>query len=229
MRVELEPSYVLHTRPYRETSMILYALTQQHGVVHMVCRGARKKSSNTLQPFTKMYLSWSGRGDLFSLTRIEHDHSRYTNDFRSLVQCFYLHELILTLIPKLSPAPELFDLYQDTLVSIIDNPGNEWILRNFEMHLLAIMGHPLQLDHDYVNDREIDVELLYRYDPDLGPTQISSQQVHWNIVDGRLIRNLNENIFNAETLPQAKTFFRGLVKYYLQGRPLMTRSLLMAK
>ena len=120
MRVDLEPAYVMHTRPYRETSMIVYALTEQHGVVHMVSRGARKKGNNNLQPFTKMYLSWSGRGDLVTLTKIEHEHSRYTNNFRAQVQCFYLHELILKLIPKLSPAPELFDLYEYTLDSMIN-------------------------------------------------------------------------------------------------------------
>ena len=81
MRVDLEPAYVIHTRPYRETSMIVYALTEQHGIVHMVSRGARRKGNNNLQPFTKMYLSWSGSGDLVSLTKIEHEHSRYTNNF----------------------------------------------------------------------------------------------------------------------------------------------------
>jgi DNA repair protein RecO (recombination protein O) len=226
MRVELESSYVLHTRPYRETSMIVYALTEHHGVVHMVSRGARKKGNNVLQPFTKMYLSWSGRGDLVSLTKIEHEHSRYTNNFRTQVQCFYLHELILKLIPKLSPAPELFDLYENTLDSMINNPVDENVLRNFEMRLLAIMGHPLQLRYDYINDEEIEGRLLYRYDPDLGPTQITVKQAQWNVVTGELLTYLSNNNLTNEILPQAKMFLRGLVKHYLQGKPLMTRRLL---
>lgn len=226
MRVDLEPAYVIHTRPYRETSMIVYALTEQHGVVHMISRGARKKGNNNLQPFTKMYLSWSGRGDLVTLTKVEHEHSRYTNNFRAQVQCFYLHELILKLIPKLSPAPELFDLYEYTLDSMINNPSDEHVLRNFEMRLLAIMGHPLQLKYDYINDEEIQDQLLYRYDPDCGPTKIKLKQAQWNVVTGRLLADLEENNFTDEILPQAKIFLRGIVKHYLQGKPLMTRRLL---
>ncbi len=226
MRVELEPSYVLHSRPYRETSMIIYVLTQEHGVVHMVSRGARKKGNNNLQPFTKMYLSWSGRGDLVLLTKIEHERSRYTSNFRAQVQCFYLHELILKLIPKLSPEPELFDLYEYTLDSMINNPADEHVLRNFEMRLLAIMGHPLQLRYDYISDDEIEAQLLYRYDLDLGPTQIAVQRTQWNVVSGDLLIHLNDNSLTENILPEAKAFLRGLVKHYLQGKPLMTRRLL---
>ncbi len=228
MRVELEPSYILHNRPYRETSMIVYALTEQHGVVHMVSRGARKKGNNPLQPFTKMYLSWSGRGDLVSLTKIEHESSSYTNDFRAQVQCFYLHELILKLIPRLSPDPELFYLYENTLGAMIKNPTREDVLRTFECQLLAIMGHPLQLKFDHMNDQGIECQRLYRYDPDLGPTQVDSKQKQWNIVTGQLMSELDKNNLTADILPQAKVFLRGIVQYYLQGKPLMTRQLLRA-
>jgi DNA repair protein RecO (recombination protein O) len=206
--------------------MIVYALTEQHGVVHMVSRGAKKKGNNNLQPFTKMYLSWSGRGDLVSLTKIEHEHSRYTSNFRAQIQCLYLHELILKLIPKLSPEPELFDLYEYTLDSMINNPVNECVLRNFEMRLLAIMGHPLQLGYDYISDEEIETQLLYRYDPDFGPTQINAQQAQWNVLTGNLLIHLNGNKLTNEILPEAKVFLRGLVKHYLQGKSLMTRQLL---
>jgi DNA repair protein RecO (recombination protein O) len=225
-RVELEPAYVLHTRSYRETSMIVYALTEQHGVVHMVSRGARKKGSNNLQPFTKMYLSWSGRGELVSLTKVEHELSRYTHNFRAQVQCFYLHELILKLIPKSSPEPELFELYEVTLDAMINNPADEYILRNFEMRLIGIMGHPLQLRYDYTNDEEIEAQLLYRYDPDLGPIQITAKQAQWNVVRGELLIHLDDNNLTEHILSEAKIFLRGLVKHYLQGKPLMTRQLL---
>ncbi len=226
MRVELEPSYVLHSRPYRETSMIIYALTEQHGVIHLVSRGARKKGNNNLQPFTKMYLSWSGRGELVSLTKIEHERSNYTRNFRAQVQCFYLHELILKLIPKLSPEPELFTLYEPTLDLMINNPSDEYVLRNFEMQLLAIIGHPLQLKYDYMNDEEIQPELFYRYDPDLGPTQINKQHAQWNVIKGTLLNHLDNNVLVDCSLSEAKIFLRGLVKHYLQGKPLVTRQLL---
>lgn len=226
MRVELEPSYILHTRAYRETSMLVYALTYQHGIVHMISRGARKKGNNNLQPFTKMYLSWSGKGDLVSLNKIEHDSSSYTNNFRAQVQCFYIHELIMKLIPSMSPAPELFGLYEDTLRAMIKAPQDEKVLRQFELQLLSIMGHPLQMKFDYINDELINNDIMYRYDPDMGPTQVVDNSGRWNIVEGSLLNQLEENKFTRENLPQAKKFLRGVMQHYLQGKPLMTRRLL---
>ena len=226
MRVELEPSYILHTRPYRETSMIVYALTEQHGIVHMVSRGARKKGHSLLQPYTKMQLSWSGKNELVSLSKIELEHTKYTRNFRAHVQCFYLHELILKLIPRSSPSPELFYLYETTLELMAKNPKSEEVLRYFELQFLSILGHPLQLKYDYMNDRDIEDHIVYRYDPEHGPTQCEINAKQWNIVVGSVLRSLEKNQLSNETLSGAKIFLRGLLKYYLQGKPLVTRQLL---
>ena len=226
MRIDLEPSYILHTKPYRETSMLVYALTEQHGVMHMISKGARKKGNNNLQPFTKMYLSWSGKGELVSLHKIEHESSNYTRNFRAQVQCFYMHELIMKLIPSMSPELELFELYETSLKAMTNDPKNEKILRQFEMQLLAIMGHPLQLKFDYINDEELIANNTYRYDPDLGPTHVINNGDHWNIVKGSLLSQLDRQIFTSENLSQVKKFLRGMMQHYLQGKPLMARRLL---
>ncbi len=226
MRIELEPSFILHSRSYRETSMLVYALTEQHGVVHMISRGAKKKGNNFLQPFVRMHLSWSGRGDLVSLTKTELEYSKYTRNFRAQLQCLYLHELILRLMPKMSPAPELFHLYEHTLNSMIESPLREDLLRVFELQLLNIIGHPLQLKFDYKNDREIQQDLFYRYDPDLGPVQCVVRSSQWNIVSGALLQSLDKHELDKQNLPAAKVFLRGLMQHYLCGKPLMTRQLL---
>ena len=227
MRVELEPAYILHTRAYRETSLLVYALTRQYGVMHMVSRGARKKGTQ-LQPFMKMYLSWTGRGELVSLNKFEIEQSSYKRDFYTHVQCFYLHELILSLIPKMSPEPDLFLLYEETLASITKCPLKEAILRKYELRILAISGHPLQLQFDHSNDKPVEDDLQYRYEPGLGPVQCNTRYADWNIVSGHLLRCLDNHEFHEDILPQAKKFLRGLIKYHLQGKPLMTRQLLRA-
>jgi len=235
MRVELEPAYILHTRPYRETSLLVYALTQEHGLMHMICRGARKKGSHQLQPFIKMQLSWAGKGELVTLTKYELEKSSYRNDFRTHIQCFYLHELILALIPKMSPAPELFELYEQTLVGMTAAPHNEAVLRIFEIQLLTIIGHPLQLEYDCRTEQTLLAEAEYLYQPDNGPTQISTassssaQPGGWNRVSGHLLLQLQQHQLAKQDWPQAKSFLRGLIKYYLDGKPIMTRQLLGAK
>ena len=225
MRVELEPAYILHTRAYRETSLLVYALTGQYGVMHMVSRGARKKGTQ-LQPFMKMYLTWTGRGELVSLNKFEIEQSSYKRDFHTHIQCLYLHELILSLIPKMSPEPELFQLYEETLASITKYPLKETILRKYELKILAISGHPLQLKFDHSNDMPIEDHLQYRYEPGLGPVQCNTVHSDWNIVSGYLLRCLDNEEFSEEMLLPAKKFLRGLIKYHLQGKPLITRQLL---
>ena len=226
MRVELEPAFVLHSRSYRETSILAYVLTEQHGVVHMICRGAKKKSNNVIQPFTKMLLSWSGRGELVSLNKMELEYSRYTQNFRAQVQCFYLHELILRLMPKMSPAPELFQLYEDTLRAMSKDPQREDVLRLFEIQLLDIIGHPLHLAFDCESEQEIDQLAHYLYEPDLGPSVCKSTKGQWNIVSGRLLRALDAQELHQDLLKPAKVFLRGLMQHYLQGKPLVSRALL---
>lgn len=232
MRVELEPAYILHTRAYRETSLLVYALTRQHGVMHMVCRGARKKGLHLLQPFIKMQLSWSGKGDLVSLNKYEPEKSSYRNDFRTHIQCFYLHELILGLVPKMSPDTELFNLYEHTLDAMTTHPQDEAVLRLFELELLDIIGHSLQLEHD-IHHQPISTQAYYRYQPDNGPSQISVQhpdgRLSWDIVSGRLLKQFSLRALPEQDWPQAKSFLRGLIKYYMDGKPLMTRRLLRNK
>lgn len=226
MRVELEAAYILHSRPYRENSRLVYALTEQYGVVHMISRGSNKKGNNNLQPFMKLHLSWSGSSDLMSLNKVEYDSSSYTSNFRAQVQCFYMHELIIKLIPVMSPAPELFSLYESSIKEMTQNPHDEAVLRRFELQLLAIMGHPLQLKFDYINDEQIVDDGIYRYDPDLGPTRVNESGSRWNMVTGLLLNQLDIQHLTIQNQSQAKIFLRGLMQHYLQGKPLMTRRLL---
>lgn len=233
MRVELEPAYILHTRAYRETSLLVYALTQQHGVMHMVCRGARKKGLHLLQPFVKMHLTWSGNSDLVSLNKYESEKSHYRNDFRTHIQCFYLHELILGLVPKMSPETELFDLYEHTLDAMIAHPKDEAVLRLFELQLLDIIGHPLQLEHDVTTQQLISATAYYRYQPGIGASEVSIQQSSgrfpWDIVSGHVLIQLDKQALPEQDWSQAKSFLRGLIKYYMDGKPIMTRQLLKTK
>ena len=229
MRVELEPAYILHSRAYSESSLLVYALTANHGVVHLISRAAKKKNGNMIQPLTKCYLTWSGKSSLLSLNKIELAHSRYTRHFRSHVQCLYIHELLLRLVPERSPAPELFDLYEQTLEKMLKSPTDEGCLRAFELELLAIIGHPLQLDFDYQNNLAVEAGQYYRYVPDAGPVLVTSLKQTWDSVTGRVLLDMAAEDFQTESLPVMKRFLRGLLEFYLHGKPVLTRQLLKVK
>ena len=43
--VESEPAYILHAKPYRETSQLLDVFTRDHGRIGLVANGARRPKS----------------------------------------------------------------------------------------------------------------------------------------------------------------------------------------
>ena len=69
-----QPAFVLHTYPYRETSLIVEAFTESFGRVAMVARGAKRPRSEmrgVLQAFQPLALSWAGTGELKTLVKAE--------------------------------------------------------------------------------------------------------------------------------------------------------------
>ena len=161
-----------------------------------------------------------------SLNKVELEHSKYTRNFRSHVQCLYIHELLLRLVPERSPAPELFDLYEQTLEKMLKSPTDEGCLRAFELELLAIIGRPLQLDFDYQNNLAVEAEQYYRYVPDAGPVLSAGLNQTWDSLTGRALLDMAAGDFRTENLPAMKRFLRGLLEFYLRGKPVLTRQLL---
>ena len=59
-RIQLAPAYILHHRPYRDTSRIFEVLTREHGRLSLFARGVRgpkAKLASILQPFQLLLLS----------------------------------------------------------------------------------------------------------------------------------------------------------------------------
>ncbi|MDQ7073899.1 MAG: DNA repair protein RecO [Gammaproteobacteria bacterium] len=145
-RVELQDALVLHRRPYQNSSLLLEVYTPEFGRVGLVARGARRNKSpwrGLLQPFTPLLLSWTGRGELYSLIHAEESQAAFALHSQSLLCGFYLNELLMRLSEREDPLPELFSLYQQGLVQLSDhNPDTlEAVLRLFELRLLALLGY----------------------------------------------------------------------------------------
>jgi DNA repair protein RecO (recombination protein O) len=73
-RVDLEPAFLLHHYPWRDTSRILELFTRTHGRVSVIARATRKTSAavgSALQPFNAALVSWSARGELGYLNGVE--------------------------------------------------------------------------------------------------------------------------------------------------------------
>ena len=82
-QVLLELGFVLHQRPYRNTSQLLECMTAVHGRVGLIARGSRRATARIrsqralLQPFVPLRISWLQRGDLGRLTHVESASASY--------------------------------------------------------------------------------------------------------------------------------------------------------
>ena len=73
-RIDLAELYVLHHRPWRDTSRMLDVFTREHGRLTLFARGVRgpkSRSASVLQPFRPLLGSWTLTGDAGQLNQVE--------------------------------------------------------------------------------------------------------------------------------------------------------------
>src|SRR5882762_4733968 len=154
-RIDLTPGYLLHHRPWRDTSRILEVLTREHGRLTLFARGVRgpgAKLAPVLQPFQLLLLSWSGRGEAPQLTGAERAQHDPALPRECLLAAFYLNELLIRLTTRHDPLPELFDHYHGTLTELRAGAPLEPALRIFEQRLLEVLGYGLDLAAEALYD-----------------------------------------------------------------------------
>ena len=143
-----QPAFVLHAYPYRETSLIVEAFTPAYGRVAMVARGAKRPRSELrglLQGFQPLLLCWSGEHELKTLQKAEWRGGLPRVGGSALFCGFYLNELLLKLVPREDPHPQLFADYEAALAELAAGQDQATVLRRFEVRLLSAMGYALPL------------------------------------------------------------------------------------
>ena len=222
-----ERAYVLHRRPYKNTSYILDVWTQEKGRLALVAQSARGQKSRfkgQLEPFTPLRICWRGRGDLKTLTHADVMGLPYDLVGMPLWCGFYLNELLLRLLPLESPYPAVFGLYEDALremqKQVIHAP-----LRQFEMGILECTGYALPLAKDVSGD-EIVVGRFYRYLPDQGFLLCEQSDDHF-VFAGDLLCELKHNKALGDADAQAaKRLLRLAMAPHLGNKPLKSRDLI---
>jgi len=227
VRVQLEQAFCMHARRYKESSRIVEMLTPIHGLVSCVGHGSRNKNAGADLLFTPLLISWSGKGDLYSLTHVECVSAKQVTTPKVSIMGMYLNELILKLVPKSSPSKEIFDLYQN-VIHLLENGGSqEKVLRLFEIELLELVGHGLSLDQEIDHETPISEEGFYRYDVGMGPSKIQHENSAWNVVKGSTLLGLQSPLsMDASCLSEAKRLMRGVINWHLGNKPLHSREIL---
>ncbi|MGD8572903.1 MAG: DNA repair protein RecO [Gammaproteobacteria bacterium] len=247
-RIYLQPSYVIHQRPYRDTSALLEIFSEHHGRCALVARGVKRPNSKLrglLQPFQPLLLSWVSRSDLGTLTNAElYEHPRQLNT-RFLPSAFYLNELIHYFLHRNDAHEALFNRYHTTLRQLQSLAGREHddlmlqvILRRFELELLKAVGYALVLDLDVKSQSSIESGSFYEYQVGYGPVRIVDQsgEEHGVRISGATLlgladdRQLLAKIQQPDDdlrriLKEAKRLLRCVIDYHLGHKTLHSREL----
>ena len=225
-RVQLEPSYVLHCRAFRESSLIVEAFTREHGRQAVVARGAKSAKSklrSVLQPFRPLLMSWIQKSDLGTLTAADQVASPPALQGPELYCGLYLNELLMRLLHRGDPHVELFERYRHTLMELAAGISPQPLLRVFEKHLLEATGYAMLLDREYKNGVPVEAGKWYAYEAEKGPALRA--KAGKDIVSGAALLGLmNEQIDPAHLL-ELRMLMRAVISYHLGGKPLASQSL----
>ena len=224
-RVQLTPGYILHHRPYRDTSRILEVISREHGRISVFARGVRgpkAKLASILQPFQMLLLSWTGRGEAAQLTGAESAQAAPPLPPSCLMAAFYLNELLLKLTTRHDPLPVLFDTYHATLESLRHGSALEPELRVFEKRLLEALGYGLDLGSEAQTGKRIEPHEYYHFRPEQGLVATMAE-ASGALAGHSVIGLANEHFADARELEDSKRLLQAALAQCLEGRPLATR------
>jgi DNA repair protein RecO (recombination protein O) len=229
MRISQEPAYVLHHHEYGETSLLLETFSRRHGRLGLIAKGARRARSPlraALIPFQPLVMSFSGRGELATLTSAESAGPAPAIAGEALFCGLYLNELLLRLLHRHDPHERLFESYSEALGRLGDGQDTEAVLRVFEKRLLEDIGFGLVLDHEVQNGKPLQPGQLYRYIPDRGPVTEPAADGEGIAVHGAsLLMLAHERLDDEIARREVKHLMRALLARHLGERPLTSRGL----
>ncbi|MGC1548931.1 MAG: DNA repair protein RecO [Rhodanobacter sp.] len=220
MLIEQQPAYVLHARPYRETSLLLECLTRDHGRLGVVARGVRSERGRMqraqLEPFQSLEVGLLQRGELATLRSVETVASPLPLKGDAGLAGLYLNELVVRLTERQDPYPVLFDAYRQTLQRLAGGESLGWQLRRFERDLMDALGYALQLDCDADSGDALIADASYRYQAEHGP-------VRCRVNEPRALRGSDLLALAADQMPDAaglaalRGMMRDLIRFHLGG------------
>ena len=229
-QVLLERGFVLHQRPYRDSSQLLECVTGAHGRVGLVARGSRRVASRQralLQPFAPLKLSWIRRGDLGRLINVEADGPSYPLEGQRLLAGFYASELLLRLTARGDPNSDIFSCYSRCLAQLGEAPNVARALREFELELLRALGYGLELDGESATGEPLRADASYVYELEQGFRRAELVDSGVDLYPGRDLLALRDlELDDDASLRTAQRLLGRVLKAHLGDRPLQSRLVL---
>lgn len=245
MRIAGEPAFVLHARPWRETSLLVEVLTATHGRLGLVARGVRSARRQplraALQPLQHVRLDAVQQGELAQLRNAEAIDAAPLLAGEAALAAFYVNELVLRLAPRNDPQHDLFDAYATMRARLGDAAQPlAWTLRRFEAALLEALGVGMDFASD-ADGQPVDPAARYRLDPEQGPRRLLSDRGRADRSDaatglallalagdasGNPAGGAPGNVPGVDDLAGLRRALRPVLLHHLGGRPLRSWDLL---
>lgn len=229
VRRDHQPAFVLHSYPFRETSLVVETFTRNYGRIAVVARGARRPRSalrGVLLSFQPLLISWTGESELRTLVAAEWEGTYSPLKGESLICGFYLNELLLRLMPRDDAHEALYASYQLAVAALGGGAEHAAVLRRFELSMLSALGYAVVLDREAESGAPIAAEQRYVYVIERGPVAASAAGTGVELTGQTLLDMQCGNFGSSATREQSKTLMRALINYYLGNQVLHTRQLL---
>ncbi|MCA1779602.1 MAG: DNA repair protein RecO [Xanthomonadaceae bacterium] len=225
-RVDKQPAFVLHRRAFRDTSLTIELFSQQYGRVAAVARAARAPKSPFFglgEPFRALEVGWIRRGEMATLVSIDPLERSFRLVGRALWCGLYANELLIRLLPRDDPEPELFQAYARVLSMLSDERHQAHALRQFELALLTGLGVAPDLSRCADAGAPVEPGLYYSIDPVIGPRPVAGPQSGF---PGRVLLALADGTrLSQQDARKARVLMRQLIDCQLDGRALKTPAL----
>ncbi|RUL66102.1 DNA repair protein RecO [Dyella dinghuensis] len=220
MLLEQQPAFVLHSRPYRETSLLLECLTRDAGRLGVVARGVRGARSRVsraqLEPFQPLLLDLQLRGELATLRHAELSSLPLRLSGDAALAGLYVNELVVRLTERQDPLSTLYSAYAQTLGRLATGESLSWQLRRFERDLLASLGYAMQLEVEADGDAPLQPDATYTYRPEHGAVLCNATDPH--ALKGSVLLALGEDRMpDAQGLQALRGTMRELIRFHLGG------------
>ncbi len=230
-RVQQQAAFILHHRPFRDSSQILDVLSRDHGKLAVVARGsrgARSRLKGVLRPFMPLSMSWVIKSDLGTLTGAEVRGAPLSLSGDALLSGYYVNELILHLLHRHDPQPEIFAAYGQTIHALA-GAGTDIapVLRQFEMELLRFSGYALNLDHESGSAEPLDPGQHYEYRMEQGAVAVSRSDGPLVFSGATLTAIAGQQFGDAGVLRAATRLMREVISFHLGGKELKSRKVLL--
>jgi DNA repair protein RecO (recombination protein O) len=228
MKIELTPCYILHRRDYSESSLILEVFSREYGRINLLAKGAKrnKKQGTNQSLYQKYYISWVAKSELGVLTDIELTSLSTSLKPEFMMAGFYMNEIMLRLLHKHEPHPELFDSYETSINQLASESSENIVLRYYEKNLLQTLGYGVILDHEVETGEPIDSDKEYLYKLGYGPVLKKSNHETGVIISGKTLLALDhETLSDSKNINEAKQLLRKILDEHLGDKPLSSREL----